>query len=84
MRTVVNCVWNSHNAELLEIIFNKSNRTRKPTNKEFFKYMYDYVIQTGSEIKMPQTIFSCPLPYLQQLLRGALSAFYVKLSKMYE
>ena len=68
MRTVVNCVWNSHNAELLEIIFNKSNRTKKPTNKEFFKYMYDYVFQTGSEIKMADKYFHVLCPYLQQLL----------------
>ena len=38
MRTIVNCVWNSHNTELLDIIFNRSNRNKKPTNKEFFKY----------------------------------------------
>ena len=37
MRTVVNHVWDSHNTELLETIFSRSGRSRKPTNKEFLK-----------------------------------------------
>ena len=63
MRTVVNCVWNSHNAELLEIIFNKSNRTKKPTNKEFFKYMYDYIISLSDESLVPDSrvCIRCPI-----------------------
>ena len=52
MRTIVNCVWNSHNTELLDIIFNRSNRNKKPTNKEFFKYMYDYIIQLTHEVQI--------------------------------
>ena len=37
IRTIVNCVWDSHNTQLLEIIFNKSNRDKKPTTKEVLK-----------------------------------------------
>ena len=83
MRTIVNCIWNSNNAELLEIVFNKSNRTKKPTNKEFLKYMYDYIVQTGSEIKIADKYFHVLCP-ISNSYCSALSAFYIKLSKMLE
>ena len=52
MRTIVTSVWNSHNTELLDVIFNKSNRDKKPTNKEFLKYMYDYVIRADDYMQI--------------------------------
>ena len=33
IRTVVNSIWESHNTELLKLIFNKSAKDKKPTNK---------------------------------------------------
>ena len=83
IRTIVNCVWNSHNIELLEIIFNRTNRNKKPTNKEFLKYMYDYIIQAGSEVR----ILDKSIPVICPISNGycaALSAFYIRLSKMVE
>lgn len=81
MRTIVNHVWDSHNTELLEIIFNRSGRSKKPTNKEFLKYMYDYVIQLGNEIKSAdrQIPAICPI---SNTYCEALSIFYIKLSRL--
>ena len=81
MRTVVNHVWNSHNIELLEIIFNRTNRSKKPTNKEFLKYMYDYIIQTGNEVQIADKYIPVVCP-ISNSYCAALSAFYVRLSKM--
>ncbi len=83
MRTVVTSVWKSHNAALLEIIFNKSNRAKRPTNKEFLKYMYDYVIQVKNEIKIADRLIPVICP-VSNAYCEALSAFYVKLSRMME
>ena len=81
MRTVINSVWESHNDRLLEIIFNKSNRNKKPTNKEFLKYMYDYVIQTGNEIRIADRLVPIICPISNSYCE-ALSVFYVNLSRM--
>lgn len=63
IRTVVNSVWESHNTELLNLIFHKSTKDKKPTNKEFFKYMYDYIIQFSDDRLMPEgsLFIRCPL-----------------------
>ena len=83
MRTVVNHVWDSHNTQLLETIFNRSGRSKKPTNKEFLKYMYDYVIQPRKEFliggrKIPVV---CPISnnYCE-----ALKIFYNRIANMIE
>ena len=81
MRTIVNCVWNSHNIELLEIIFNKSNRNKKPTNKEFFKYMYDYIIQITHEVQIDCRHIAV-ICAISNAYCEALSTFYIRLSKM--
>lgn len=83
MRTIVNCVWHSHNIELLEIIFNRSNRNKKPTNKEFLKYLYDYIVKMNSDVKIADRF----IPVICPISNGycaALSAFYIRLSKMIE
>lgn len=83
MRTVVTSIWESHNTELLDLIFNKSNRDRKPTNKEFMKYMYDYVIQAGSRMQSngQNTPVLCPISnqYCESLM-----LFYSRLSRILE
>ena len=71
MRTVVNHVWDSHNTELLETIFSRSGRSRKPTNKEFLKYMYDYIIQFDNESHDRRQTDPYDLPGFKRLLRGA-------------
>ena len=83
MRTIVNCVWHSHNVELLEIIFSRSHRNKKPTNKEFFKYMYDYIIQINHEVQISDRQISVICP-ISNTYCEALGAFYIKLSRLIE
>ena len=63
IRTVVKSVWSTTNTDLLKIIFKKSGREKKPTNKEFFKYMYDYIIEEDSSLCDSRTWISviCPI-----------------------
>ena len=83
MRTVVTSVWESHNTELLDLIFSKSHRDRKPTNKEFMNYMYDYILYAGSRIQSSGKNISvlCPISnrYCESLM-----LFYVRLSRILE
>lgn len=81
MRTVVNHVWDSHNTQLLETIFNRSGRSKKPTNKEFLKYMYDYVIQFGNEVQIADRKLPVICPISNSYCE-ALSVFYIKLTRM--
>lgn len=83
IRTIVNCVWDSHNTQLLEIIFNKSNRDKKPTNKEFLKYMYDYITYYQEDISVTDSLISVICPVSKQHCE-ALSTFYIRLSQMLE
>ena len=83
IRTIVNCVWDSHNTQLLEIIFNKSNRDKKPTNKEFLKYMYDYITYYQEDISVTDRLISVICPVSKQHCE-ALSTFYIRLSQMLE
>lgn len=82
MRTIVHCVWNSaHNPELLEIIFNKSNRDKKPTNKEFLKYMYDYIIQDQNSMEYNNSSATVICPISNRSC-DVLSTFYIRLSEL--
>lgn len=81
MRTVVTSIWQSGNIELLEIVFNRSNRTKRPTNKEFLKYMYDYVMQVNNEVKIADRLIPVICP-ISNTYCESLSAFYVRLSRM--
>lgn len=81
MRTIVNSVWNSQNTELLEIIFKKSVRNKKPTNKEFFKYMYDYVIRMDECMQADSKSLPVICPISKKYCE-ALSIFYIRLSQM--
>ena len=60
IRTVVNAVWDSPNTELLEVIFGKSFHRKKPTNKEFFKRMTDY-IRNCEHFPDYQMLLRCPI-----------------------
>lgn len=81
IRTIVKCVWGSHNTELLETIFSKSASDKKPTNKAFLKYMYDYIIQLDQEITVSDTFIPVLCPISNKYC-SALSSFYIKLSRM--
>lgn len=63
IRTVVKSVWNSANSELLKKIFKRSTKEKKPTNKEFFKYMYDYIMEVEGNLCADTTVISgiCPI-----------------------
>ena len=81
IRTIVNCVWGSHNPELLELIFSRSNRVKKPTNKEFLKCMYDYIIRSGEELPVPEVHIPVVCPISNSYCES-LSAFCIRLSRM--
>lgn len=83
IRTVVRSVWNTTNTDLLKIIFKKSGREKKPTNKEFFKYMYDYIVHLthGTQSADRHIAVICPI---SNAYCEALSAFYIRLSRMME
>ena len=83
MRTVVTSVWESHNKELLDLIFNKSNRDRIPTNKQFMKYLYDYVIHAGSHIQNNGMNMSILCPISNSYCES-LRLFYLRLSQILE
>lgn len=42
IRNTVNAIWTAENKTILEMIFNRTHMDRKPTNKEFFEYLYDF------------------------------------------
>ena len=83
IRTVVNAVWNSENVELLELIFKKSSGAKKPTNKEFFRYMYEYItdICRGCEKGEGWLRVVCPV---SNKYCEALESFYIKLTRIRE
>lgn len=80
MRTIVNSVWNSENRELLEIVFHKSNRPKKPANKEFLKYMYDYILTVDDfDLCHFQIPAVCPI---SKTYCESLSLFFLNLSNI--
>lgn len=81
IRTVVNSVWESHNTELLNLIFNRSAKNKKPTNKEFFKYMYDYILRSSDECVMPESSLCICCPISNEYCE-TLELFCMKLLKM--
>ena len=83
MRTIVTSVWNSHNTELLDVIFNKSNRDKKPTNKEFLKYMYYYVIRADDYMQIADMDVPVLCPISNKYCES-LRLFYLRLSRMIE
>ena len=50
IRNTVNAIWTSENRTILETIFNKTYSDRKPTNKEFFEYLYDFIFLSQENI----------------------------------
>ncbi len=78
IRTVVNSLWDSRNAELIEHIFKKSIKDKRPTNKEFFKYMYEYILETGDGTEPEERIISVICPISKRYC-GSLSSYYEKM-----
>ena len=59
IRNTVNAIWTSENKTILEIIFNRTYMDRKPTNKEFFEYLYDFIFLSQSEENVSSIL--CPV-----------------------
>lgn len=81
IRTIVNSVWDSRNTDLLEIIFHKSRRDKKPTNKEFLNYLYDYIIHFDDKAPALSLQFPAICPVSRKYCES-LSAFYIGISQM--
>lgn len=62
IRGVVKSIWVHDNNDMLQKIFHKAYDEKRPTNKEFFKAMYDYIIygRDTVQIKTPIKII-CPI-----------------------
>ena len=54
IRNTVNAIWTSENKTILEIIFNRTYMDRKPTNKEFFEYLYDFIFLSQETVPTRQ------------------------------
>lgn len=63
IRNAVNAIWTPENNNMLEAIFGKTSIDRKPANKEFFEYLYDFVSLTmeTSQIPADTTSVLCPV-----------------------
>ncbi|MCU6747787.1 sporulation initiation factor Spo0A C-terminal domain-containing protein [Faecalicatena acetigenes] len=62
IRSVVSSIWVSGNEELLEIIFKKSQKKQKPTNKQFFRCLYEYISALYSGISEQYDFpLTCPI-----------------------
>lgn len=54
IRNTVNAIWTSENKTILEMIFNRTYMDRKPTNKEFFEYLYDFIFLSQETVPTHQ------------------------------
>ena len=63
IRNTVNAIWTPENNHMLEAIFGKTSIDRKPANKEFFEYLYDFVFLTSESSQTPtvKTSLLCPV-----------------------
>lgn len=79
IRTLVHSIWDSADPKLLSLIFRCSDRKEKPTNKEFFRYMFEYIINITSETlpTKKEIIAICPISHRPC---ESLSTFYLKLT----
>ena len=79
IRTVVHSIWDLADPELLRLVFKSPNRKKRPTNKEFFRYMYEYIVNINSDVPMSakEIIVICPISHKPC---ESLSSFYMKLS----
>ena len=50
IRNTVNAIWTSENKTILEMIFNRTCMDKKPTNKEFFEYLYDFIFLSEENV----------------------------------
>lgn len=78
IRTVVNSIWDSGSSELLETVFRKSKKKKRPTNKEFFKHLYDYITQIETHMEIPEMQVSMICPISNKYCES-LSVFYTKI-----
>ena len=79
IRTVVHSIWDSADPEMLRLIFKSADREKRPTNKEFFRYMYEYIVNINGETfpYSREIKVICPISHKPC---SSLAAFYMKLS----
>ncbi len=79
IRTVVHSIWDSADPEMLRLVFKSSDCREKPTNKQFFRYLFEYIVNINSEM-LPgdrEIIVLCPISHKPC---ESLSAFYMKMA----
>mgnify|MGYP002383417491 CR=1 FL=1 len=81
IRTIVNSVWDSNNTDLLELVFHRSGHDKKPTNKEFLTYLYDYIIHISDEAPAYDEKFPAICPVSRKYCES-LNVFCLRLSQL--
>lgn len=80
IRTVVGMIWSLSDSPLIRIIFKHADCSNRPTNKVFFRYMYEYISLIACDMDHPehQICFICPV---SNQYCESLEFFYHKLSQ---
>lgn len=64
IRHVIKSIWMSDNDKIIKSIFGSSSSERRPTNKEFFQNMYDYIEQYNTyHTRQDELIILCPVSH---------------------
>ena len=64
IRHVIKSIWMSDNDKIIKSIFGSSSSERRPTNKEFFQNMYDYIEQYNTyHTRQDGLIILCPVSH---------------------
>lgn len=64
IRYVIKSIWVSDNDKTIKSIFGSSASERRPTNKEFFQKMHDYIKQYNTyHTRQDEIIILCPVSH---------------------
>lgn len=64
IRHIIKSIWISENDDILKSIFGISPPDKRPTNKEFFQKMYDFITHyENKNIKHNNLIILCPVSH---------------------
>ena len=64
IRHVIKSIWMSDNDKIIKSIFGSSSSERRPTNKEFFQKMHDYIKQYNTyHTRQDELIILCPVSH---------------------
>ena len=79
IRHVIKSIWMSDNDKIIKSIFGASSSERRPTNKEFFQKMYDYIKQYNTyHTRRDEFIILCPVShqYCESFTEYCMSAIH--------